>query len=920
MVFNRFPTRFPLTALYFFSFLLTPAAQSSTGLTITELSSNNAMISSLFADGNCLAISNVQSYGNRAAFGRFANGQSTVGLSDGLVLATCNVAMLPAQNSTQWSLTGFSQNSEDDPDLATLTSLNQNNLASLEFDLLATAPTLTFEFVFGSDEYCEFITWPYTDAMGIFVNGQNVALVPGPPDTLVSPKTVNSLYNSQYFVPNSPSCGVNNPPAFYLTQLDGWTTVLTATVALVPNSVNHIKIAIADIGDFGAASAVFVRASAGGSEKLLLSAYPNIYEACYEGKITLTRPVSTIDSPLTVNLAIGGTATPGVDYSTLPSTVVIPAGQLDAVLLAKPFADFVPEGDETILVTVPNGCPTASSATIVLKDTDYVPLEVTLSDTSACAGSTIVLQPVLTGGNGFYQFQWQNNTNQPQLSVSQPGTYRVTVSGVCGMHDTAVAHVSFYPAGAMDTTIQFCQGDAIALFGQTYTTSTSFTYAAPGQNGQCDTTLEVTLLAVPQLIDTVTMALCPYESVVFNGQTYVAPATVDILHAGLAGACDTFVTYRLLLLPQVVLADTLTLCPGDTVVLGGQAYGGPGTVVVTLPGSAGQCDTVHTYVLLSALANPPTVQLACPPPVEVEVAIGETSAVVTYPAPAGMTDCVCPDLTIAQSTGFPSGAIFPLGTTLSCFEALDACGATATCCVSVTVLEKPPCDVKTNGCIEWQLLDVAVQGDGSRRYRIRVTNNCPQRVVNAIFQLPDGLVASSPTNSSIYTAPGSGRKYWVNNPNFSTFYSIRFNAAQPGMATGQSDLFEYVLPPAAQMQFILAQVRVAPSTFYAAHLNTFDCDAPQLQARGSSGEPSGAGLFPNPARDVLFIDVDEAGELPLRVRIFDLRGACVLQAELPAGAGPHALELPAGLPGGVYVVEVRRADGWTETLRLMVER
>src|SRR5262249_4879652 len=57
---------------------------------------------------------------------------------------------------------------------------------------------------------------------------------------------------------------------------------------------------------------------------------------------------------LTVFLQVGGTATPGLDYKELPPNVVIPAGQTTTLLQVSAIDDTIPEGDETVEVTLIN--------------------------------------------------------------------------------------------------------------------------------------------------------------------------------------------------------------------------------------------------------------------------------------------------------------------------------------------------------------------------------------------------------------------------------------------------------------------------------------------------------------------------------------------------------------------------------------
>ena len=72
------------------------------------------------------------------------------------------------------------------------------------------------------------------------------------------------------------------------------------------------------------------------------------------GQFTLTRTGSTT-APLTVNVAMGGTATNGADYSTIPATVTFAAGAATAVVNLNVIDDSFAEGTETASLTVISG-------------------------------------------------------------------------------------------------------------------------------------------------------------------------------------------------------------------------------------------------------------------------------------------------------------------------------------------------------------------------------------------------------------------------------------------------------------------------------------------------------------------------------------------------------------------------------------
>jgi len=65
------------------------------------------------------------------------------------------------------------------------------------------------------------------------------------------------------------------------------------------------------------------------------------------------------------------------------------------------------------------------------------------------------------------------------------------------------------------------------------------------------------------------------------------------------------------LFSQKTLVDTIFLCSGETVSLGGGSYTAPDIVMITLPGAGGECDTLATYHLLLSPVH--TITLNCPP-------------------------------------------------------------------------------------------------------------------------------------------------------------------------------------------------------------------------------------------------------------------------------------------------------------------
>lgn len=78
-------------------------------------------------------------------------------------------------------------------------------------------------------------------------------------------------------------------------------------------------------------------------------------------------------------------------------------------------------------------------------------------------------------------------------------------------------------------------------------------------------------------------------------------------------------------------------------------------------------------------------RMACPGNLTNQATAGACTAVVNYLAPSGTDNCS--GATTTQIRGLPSGASFPLGTTVNVFQTTDAAGNTHLCSFSVTVLD-----------------------------------------------------------------------------------------------------------------------------------------------------------------------------------------------------------------------------------------
>ena len=460
-----------------------PALSTNSAVTPTFLVQN------ILIGGNCFNVSGVTFQGNAQQRGSFSNGLTSVGFNTGAILATGNITVASGPNNDSGASGGYG-NFGNDPDLDALTGGNLFDVAKLEFNFIPTTDTISFEYVFASEEYCDYVGSIFNDVFGFFISGpgipgtQNIATLPGS-GTFVSINNVNHNTNAAYYVGNIPSTGgsstqipfdadcnghgYNNSASSQDLQFDGYTTVLTAKRAVQPCQTYHIKLAIADVGDGAFDSAVFFKSNsfdAGGfATGSVVSSNPGgvIYEGCGGGSFVFVRQGGDINQPLTVTYTISSssTATSGADYIPITVTITIPAGQTSYTLPVNVLLDNIPEGTETIILEMTNPCQ-CSQEFVTMNIQDPPPVNLTLNDLVTCSGSSVTLTPSVSGGVQPLSYSWSTTQNTGSISVSQSGTYSVTVTDACGSTQTADAEVTIEsaPMAVIGGNLQMCNGSS----------------------------------------------------------------------------------------------------------------------------------------------------------------------------------------------------------------------------------------------------------------------------------------------------------------------------------------------------------------------------------------------------------------------------------------------------------------------------
>lgn len=434
--------------------------------------SGTYLIQDIFIGGGCFDVSNVNAIGAGDGRGEFTDGGSTVLMNNGIILTSGQAGLANGPNNSN-SAGANVGGPGSDPDLDILTGGSLHDVQGIEFDFRPTISSISFQYVFGSEEYCEFVNSGFNDVFGFFISGpgisggfsnsgQNIAVLPSS-GIFVSINNVNHLTNSGFFVPNQDNCGGTTNMTDI--QYDGYTQLLVATANVIPCETYHIRLMVADVGDGIYDSGVFLGAgsfSAGGTAtgdaNSATTGSNTVYESCNDGTFIFTRANSDNSLPLTLNFTVlpSSTATPGVDYSSFPLTITIPPGLDEIALPINVVNDNIPEGTETIVLSLTNSC-SCSSLEIILQIVDPPPVQLDLPDLEGCAGAPLTLEAMPTGGipNSPFTFNWSNGSTGPilQAAPTQNTTYTVTVTDACGATATAETSVQVaeLPTAMMDS-------------------------------------------------------------------------------------------------------------------------------------------------------------------------------------------------------------------------------------------------------------------------------------------------------------------------------------------------------------------------------------------------------------------------------------------------------------------------------------
>lgn len=431
-------------------------------LTIDNTTQNPTDLVQNVLVGAGVTVTNVKFNGSTASalvpqemVGEFS-GITSMGITNGLILATGNAQLADSDNNNGGATSGGTGAIATDPDLNALSGLVLYDQAMLEFDFVPAGDSISFKFVFGSEEYLEWVGSGYNDVFGFFLSGPgitgpfsaggvNLATVPFT-STPISINTINNVTSSTYYVNN----GTGSTPAINLyIQYDGFTVILTAKAAVNCGDTYHIKLAISDAGDAVLDSGVFLEGGSFSSDAvtvdLVTTSGSNIIaEGCSQGgTFSFTRPASASGDTLIIDVFVSGDAINGLDYSPyIDSTITFLPGEDSVGFTFLAIDDFLLEGTDSLVITIynVNSCGDTVVSTAVVYIVDLKPLIVDLGPDTLlpCGGGTVSIDPFVAGGYIPYTYSWSTGATTDSLDapITSTTTIYLTVNGLCGTNAT----------------------------------------------------------------------------------------------------------------------------------------------------------------------------------------------------------------------------------------------------------------------------------------------------------------------------------------------------------------------------------------------------------------------------------------------------------------------------------------------------
>lgn len=272
----------------------------------------------------------------------------------------------------------------------------------------------------------------------------------------------------------------------------------------------------------------------------------NEYEICMGdsivvGTVAYTLPGTYIDNFSSSN---GCDSTIVTTISILPSTIdnadiILCKG--DSVVIGN--ATYADAGTFIQSTLTANGCEDLLIIQVTLLETDFT------QSFQTCLGDSIIV------GQSVYK---------------QSGMYTDSLVSSFGCDSVIISEITFYNPSISQSDFAICEGDSVVVGSNVYFTTGNFIDTLQNVNG-CDsivfTDIRVLDVPKPMILD---ITICEGDSTLIGGQYYMSQGIVrDTMSS--ANGCDSIIIANLAVIPKIYYSE-LSICQGDSVQISDSTY------------------------------------------------------------------------------------------------------------------------------------------------------------------------------------------------------------------------------------------------------------------------------------------------------------------------------------------------------------
>ncbi|HOY32602.1 MAG TPA: HYR domain-containing protein, partial [Bacteroidales bacterium] len=421
-------------------------------------------------------------------------------------------------------------------------------------------------------------------------------------------------------------------------------------------------------------------------------------------------------------------------------------------------------GSCNIIYSITSGCSGTKTAQQTLIVTPNATISSVNGTSPLCIGATSTYSAggiVLGGGTG----AWSSSSTNV-ATVNAVGMVSATGAGTCNIVYTITGGCNGTQSASLNLVVDdpptiICPsnitqnssgnnciaivnynvtatGDPAPTMSYSFTGATSGAGNGTGSGSAFNTGITNVTVTATSVCGTVT---CSFTVTIIDNvyPSITCPTNITVNNTlGLCGAIVNFTTPTGTdNCPAVITTQTAGLASGVVYPVGIT------TNTFTVTDAAGNSSTCSFTVTVNDNQNP---AITCPTNITVNNTLGLCSALVYFTPPAGTDNCT--GAITVQTGGLPSGATYPVGTTINTFRVTDATGKTSTCSFTVTVNDNQipaiicPTNItvyNTSGLCSALVYFTAPTG----------TDNCPGQVTTQTAGLPSG--SAFPVGATVNT-------------------------------------------------------------------------------------------------------------------------------------------------------------------------